>query len=169
MRGVKRARPLRGAGGGRTQPENRRITRWATFPGVDSATLDFTFRSGAVCIERRVVRSCTSRPRRPSSAGRVGRWRPEFVPSSRAARERRGRAGVAGLLAIAAVLALPLPALARTDVLRGWDLIPSGLEAAADQFRLLFISSTARDATSADSADYNKHVQNAAEAGHADG
>ena len=145
-----------------------RITRWATFPGVDSAPLDFTFSPGAVCAERRVVRSCTSRPRRPPSAGRGGRWRPEFVPSSRVARERRGRAGVAGLLAIAAVLALPLPALAQTEIPRGWDLIPSGLEA-ADQFRLLFISSTERYATSADIADYNKHVQNAAGAGHADG
>ena len=53
-----------------------------------------------------------------------------------------------------------LPALARTEV--------PPLEA-ADQFRLLFISSTERDATSADSADYNKHVQNADGAGHADG
>ena len=172
---------MRGAGGGRTQPENRRVTRWATFPGVDSATPDFTFSPGAVCAERRVVRSCTSRPRRPSSAGRGGRRRPEFVPSSGAARERRGRAfgvclaligggraGVAGLLAIAAVLALPLPALARIEVPRGWDLIPSGLEA-GDQFRLLFISSTERDATSADIADYNTHVQDAIGAGHADG
>lgn len=66
------------------------------------------------------------------------------------------------------MLALPLPAQARTEVPRGWDLIPSGLEA-DDQFRLLFISSTERDATSADIADYNTHVQNAAGAGHADG
>ena len=157
------------------------MTRWATFPGVDSAPLDFTFSPGAVCAERRVVRSCTSRPRRASSAGRGGRRRLEFVPSSGAARERRGRAfgvclaligggraGVAGLLAIAAVLALLLPALARIEVPRGWDLIPSGLEA-GDQFRLLFISSTERDATSADIADYNTHVQDAIGAGHADG
>ena len=66
------------------------------------------------------------------------------------------------------MLALPLPALARTEAPRGWDLIPPGLEA-ADQFRLLFISSAERDATSADSADYNKHVENAGGAGHADG
>ena len=72
------------------------MTRWATFPGVDSATFDFTFSPGAVCAERRVVRSCTSRPRRPSSAGRGGRRRPEFVTSSGAARERRGRVGGRG-------------------------------------------------------------------------
>ena len=143
---------------------------------------DFAFSPGAVCAERPVVRSCTSRPRRPSSAGRGGRRRLEFVLSSSAARERRGhavgvclalvgvgRAGVAGLLAIAAVLTLPLPALARTEVPRSWDLILPGLEAAGDQFRLLFSSSTERDATSADIADYNTHVQNDAGAGHADG
>ena len=168
---------MKGAGGGRRQPENRRITHWATFPGVGSATLDFTFSPGAVCIERRVVRPGTSRPRRPSSAGRDGRRRLEFVPSSSAARERQGcavgvclalvGAGVAGLLAIAAVLALPLPVLAWAEVPRGGDLIPAGLEA-AHQFRLLFISSTERDATSADIADYNTHVQNAG-AGHSDG
>lgn len=40
---------------------------------------------------------------------------------------------------------------------------------AGDQFRLLFVSSTECDAVSADIADCNTHVQDAAGAGHADG
>ena len=43
-------------------------------------------------------------------------------------------------------------------------MIPSGL-AAGDQFRLLFLTSTKRDATSSDIADYNSFVQTAAAAG----
>ena len=42
-----------------------------------------------------------------------------------------------------------------------WPLIPSGFEP-GDTFRLLFVTSTTRDATSTDIADYNTHVQNAA-------
>ena len=48
-----------------------------------------------------------------------------------------------------------------------WSLIPSGL-GGGDEFRLLFISSTTRDATSTSIGDYNSHVQSAAAAGHAD-
>ena len=48
-----------------------------------------------------------------------------------------------------------------------WSLIPSGISAGGS-FRLLFVSSTKRDATSTDIADYNAHVQNAAAMGHAD-
>ena len=48
-----------------------------------------------------------------------------------------------------------------------WGLIPSGLGAGAE-FRLLFRSSTTRDAQSANIADYNTFVQDAAAAGHAD-
>ena len=47
-----------------------------------------------------------------------------------------------------------------------WALRPSGVDA-GDQFRLLFVTSTMRDATSSDIADYNSFVQNAAAAGHA--
>ena len=47
-----------------------------------------------------------------------------------------------------------------------WALRPSGLNA-GDMFRLLFVTSTMRDATSSDIADYNSFVQNAAAAGHA--
>ena len=47
----------------------------------------------------------------------------------------------------------------------GWALKPSGL-AAGTKFRLLFITSTTRDATATDIATYNTFVQTAAKAGH---
>ena len=47
------------------------------------------------------------------------------------------------------------------------ELAPSGLSA-GDTFRLLFLSSETRDATSTDIADYNSFVQTRAAAGHAD-
>ena len=48
-----------------------------------------------------------------------------------------------------------------------WDLKPSGLEA-GDRFRLLFLSSTTRNAASTDIAVYNSFVQDLAATGHAD-
>ena len=48
-----------------------------------------------------------------------------------------------------------------------WGLIPSDL-GTGDQFRLLFLSSTKTEATSADIADYNTFIQNRAAAGHVD-
>ena len=48
-----------------------------------------------------------------------------------------------------------------------WSLKPTGL-AEGSQFRLLFLSSTKRDATATDIADYNTFVQDRAEAGHTD-
>ena len=53
------------------------------------------------------------------------------------------------------------------EVLASWSLTPAGL-AAGDQFRLLFLSSTKRDAVSTDIADYNTFVQDRTAAGHAD-
>ncbi len=53
------------------------------------------------------------------------------------------------------------------EVPADWGLIPSGL-GAGDRFRLLFVSSTTRDATSTDIADYNTFVQTAAASGHTD-
>ena len=47
-----------------------------------------------------------------------------------------------------------------------WALRPAGLNA-GDKFRLLFVTSDKRDATSTDIADYNSFVQSAAAAGHA--
>ena len=48
-----------------------------------------------------------------------------------------------------------------------WGLIPDGLEA-GDRFRLLFATSTTRQANHGDIADYNTFVQTTAAAGHAD-
>ena len=48
-----------------------------------------------------------------------------------------------------------------------WSLIPDGL-GAGDEFRLLFLSSRERDATSIRIGDYNTFIQNRAAAGHAD-
>ena len=75
---------------------------------------------------------------------------------------------VAALLAVAAMLgAFGSPAFAQTVVPAGWGLKPNGLTA-GDQFRLLFLSSTTRDASSTAIADYNTFIQNLAAAGHAD-
>ena len=54
-----------------------------------------------------------------------------------------------------------------TEVPANWSLIPAGL-VIGDQFRLLFLSSTKRDGSSSDIADYNTFIQNRAAAGHAD-
>ncbi|MYH96530.1 MAG: hypothetical protein F4129_08475 [Acidimicrobiia bacterium] len=54
---------------------------------------------------------------------------------------------------------------AATVVASDWALVPSGLTD-GDQFRLLFVSSTKRDASSTDIAVYNSFVQARAAAGH---
>ena len=54
-----------------------------------------------------------------------------------------------------------------TLVSNNWSLTPSEL-GARDQFRLLFLSSTTRNATSSDIEDYNTFIQNRAAAGHTD-
>ena len=48
-----------------------------------------------------------------------------------------------------------------------WSLIPAGLST-GDKFRLLFLSSTKRNASSTDIADYNTFIQTRAAAGHTD-
>ena len=55
---------------------------------------------------------------------------------------------------------------APTEVPSSWSLKPAGL-AVGDQFRLIFLSSTKRNATPTDIADYNTFVQERAAAGHA--
>ena len=79
------------------------------------------------------------------------------------------RARARGALLALAALAAAAPALAQTEqtVPQDWSLKPDAV-AAGGKFRLLFVSSTTRDATSTDIADYNTHVQTAAAAGHAD-
>ena len=54
-----------------------------------------------------------------------------------------------------------------TKVIANWSLAPTDL-AVGTKFRLLFLSSTKRDALSTDIADYNTFVQARAAAGHAD-
>ena len=75
------------------------------------------------------------------------------------------------LAAFTVLMALPLqaqtPDPAVTKVPEDWSLKPDDL-VVGDQFRLLFVSTTTRDGSSADIADYNTHVQTAAAAGHAD-
>ena len=54
-----------------------------------------------------------------------------------------------------------------TEVPNNWSLKPTAV-AAGDQFRLLFLSSTKRNASSTDIADYNTFIQTRAAAGHTD-
>ena len=54
-----------------------------------------------------------------------------------------------------------------TLILDTWSLVPTGLTT-GDQFRLMFLSSTKRNARSSDIADYNTFVQDRAAAGHTD-
>ena len=61
--------------------------------------------------------------------------------------------------------AVPPPPPEEVMVPRGWGLIPSAL-GPRDKFRLLFLSSTKRNAMSIDIADYNTFIQNRASAGH---
>ena len=81
---------------------------------------------------------------------------------------RRAAAAVL-LVAFAALGALPLQAQAQTpptEVPSDWPLTPTGL-ATDDTFRLLFLSSTKRKASSSDIADYNTFIRNRVAAGHA--
>ena len=76
------------------------------------------------------------------------------------------RAAACLVVAIAALLALPGGASAQEILVdRSWSLKPSGL-GAGDQFRLIFVTSGIRDATSSDIADYNTFVQEQAATGH---
>ena len=74
--------------------------------------------------------------------------------------------GAAFLLALPGLAVLTVaPTQAQDGVEAPRGLAPSGLSV-GDKFRLLFVTSTVRRATSSDIADYNTHVQNAAGAGH---
>ena len=65
----------------------------------------------------------------------------------------------------ATVILLNIPAT--VEVPADWDLIPSGVDT-GDRFRLLFLTSERRDATSSNIATYNSFVRNAAANGHDD-
>ena len=55
------------------------------------------------------------------------------------------------------------------EVAADWELLPGGVDwKAGDRFRLMFITSESRGANSANIADYNQFVQDAAAAGHSD-
>ncbi len=95
-------------------------------------------------------------PRRPSSSY-------DSLASTAARRLRRGLSSA--LLCVPLLAVLATGAAAQTEVPASWPLKPSGLSA-GDQFRLMFITSTTRDATSTDIADYNNFVQGRAAAGH---
>ena len=74
------------------------------------------------------------------------------------------------LLALAALVPL-LPAAQAAaqevvEVPRNWPLKPSGLSATQKEFRLLFVTSAERNATSSNIGDYNSFVQGAARSGH---
>ena len=62
-----------------------------------------------------------------------------------------------------ATMVVPPP----TEVPSTWSLIPSGL-GVGDEFRLLFITSTTRNAASTSISTYNTWIQNQAAAGHTD-
>ena len=77
---------------------------------------------------------------------------------------RHARACLA-LLAATALLALAAPAQAQTQMVPAdWALKPADI-GAGEQFRLIFVSSTGRDALSTDIADYNTFVRTRATAG----
>ena len=59
------------------------------------------------------------------------------------------------------------PIIEGTPVLDSWSLIPAGLTT-GDQFRLIFLSSTTRNANSSNIAHYNTFIQDRAAAGHDD-
>ena len=89
-------------------------------------------------------------------------------PGGLRARSLAARGLAAVLLAtFAALLALPLQAQAQTTVPHDWSLIPSGL-GPGDNFRLLFLSSTKRNASSTAIGTYNTFIQDLAAVGHAD-
>ena len=100
---------------------------------------------------------------------------PDRAPSPNGRRRSRTRSRLTRTLrtatlvltVVAALLGFHESAHAETDVPLGWSLIPSGLSV-GDKFRLIFITSTTRDATSSGIGDYNVHVQTAAQAGHTD-
>ena len=73
------------------------------------------------------------------------------------------RIAVTGAAVDDATMVVPPP----TEVPSTWSLIPSGL-GVGDEFRLLFVSSTTRNATPTGISTYNTWIQNQAAAGHTD-
>ena len=115
-------------------------------------------------------RRAPSAERRAPSAERRAHspWVPDFLRTAGHA-TRGSSASVRICLALTAFAlafaAAPQYAHAQTEVAADWTLIPSGL-GAGDQFRLLVVTSTTRDATSSNIGDYDTHVQTAVASGH---
>ena len=140
----------------------------------------------------RRTRRPSSPPELPSSAGRhsASRRPASLSDSSNPASAQRVLAACASGAALrlrpvlaSALLALPLlaglPTGAQAQVACStanadgsynvpfdWALKPSGLTTAGTKFRLLFVTSTVRNATATDIATYNTFVQTRAKAGH---
>ena len=98
--------------------------------------------------------ACATAPRQPAS-----RFRSGFGS--------RFRAGLLSVVAL--VLALPFadPAAAQevVEVRPTWELVPTGM-GAGNSFRLLFVTSTTRNAASTDISTYTEFVRGRAAAGH---
>ena len=105
---------------------------------------------------------------RSAGSGEPGRSMPRLSASRTTGPIARSARRAALLLV--AVLGTALPAAAQsvvTEVPSNWSLKPTAVTAGT-QFRLLFLSSTMRNASSTDIADYNTFVQGLAAAGHTD-
>ena len=107
------------------------------------------------------------RPSQPLLPGAGETPQPDRKRARRPGRARR--VGGALLPALAAIIAVSLSvqAHAQTSVPHDWSLKPSGLDT-SDKFRLLFVSSTKRNANPTAIATYNTFVQTRAAAGHTD-
>ena len=115
--------------------------------------------------------------RAPGHGNGLGADKPPHAPGKatpgrggRGPASPRSRAGLGLLLLFALSMAGPLAAPAQAqevvDVPRNWRLTPSGVSA-GDSFRLLFVTSTGRNAESTNIATYNSFVLGRAAAGHA--
>ena len=144
--------------------------------GSGSANLDFSYTVQAVDFDANGVSVCSSRLLDPA-CGRVQLDGGSIVAASDSARSilaYPAQADQSGHKVDGTPVTIDpgLGPISRQGdpamgiVASDWALLPPGLEV-GDMFRLLFVSSTTRDATSTDIADYNSFVQNAAAAGHA--
>ena len=113
---------------------------------------------------RKDARGTALANRNPAEGGPAVLSRSESLPTSRARLTR-----VAACAAVLLCIAVPQHGRAQDsqEVLSTWSLVPSGL-GVGDSFRLLFVSSTTRNAQASQVIRYNEHVQDAAAAGHAD-
>ena len=89
------------------------------------------------------------------------------APADPDRRARLARAGAYALLLLCLVFPQHGEAQDSQEVPSTWSLVPPGL-GAGDSFRLLFVSSTTRNAQATQIVRYNNHVQGAAAAGHAE-